>query len=316
MVRAQELIFRLSTKMARRKYPESLPIRFHSKRVYILPTRFGYFFGFFTLLMAMAGLNYNNNMALLLTFLIAGMALLTPLYTVRNLVDLSLVEVVARPVFAGDDVRFAVTLANESSQARAVIWAESHGPADVTDIPANGKATLLVSQPTQKRGWQSMQRIRFFTRFPVGLFYAWSWSIPDARCLVYPAPEENGQPLPTGAGVGTGKPERSGDEEWSGLRDYSPGDPSRTIAWKVVARTDQMVTKTFARHESFRIELDFSTLAELDLERRLSRLARWVLDASAEGLMFTLILPTGRIGPGQGEEHKHRCLRALAEYHA
>ena len=34
-----------------------------------------------------------------------------------------------------------------------------------------------------------------FTRFPVGLFRAWSYAEPDVRCLVYPAPATPGLPL-------------------------------------------------------------------------------------------------------------------------
>ncbi|MDX1571676.1 MAG: hypothetical protein R3200_14445, partial [Xanthomonadales bacterium] len=84
----QDIGYRIVSKIQKRKGPEPLPITLHGKRVYVLPTRFGLFFGFFTLVMVVAGLNYNNNMALLLAFLIGGMALLVPLYTVRNLVDL------------------------------------------------------------------------------------------------------------------------------------------------------------------------------------------------------------------------------------
>ena len=86
------------------------------------------------------------------------------------------------------------------------------------------------------------------------------------------------------------------------------------IAWKVVARTDQMVTKTFADHRSHELHLDFSQIDGMDLERRLSRLTRWVLEADAARLRFSLKLPDQQVGPDSGELHKHQCRRALAEY--
>lgn len=310
----QDLGYRIVSRVQKRKTPDRLPIRLHGKRVYILPTRFGVFFGLFTLVMVVAGLNYNNNMALLLAFLIGGMALLAPLYTVRNLVDLSIAQITAQPVFAGEAARFAITLVNDSSQPRPVVWATCGDSEDVTDIPAAGRANLQVEQPARERGWMSLARTRLLTRYPVGLFFAWAWIEPDTRCLVYPRPEKTGPHLPRGLDMGTGRPERAGDEEWAGLREYQAGDPSRWIAWKAMARTGEMVTKTFAQHESERIELDFSRLVELDTEQRLSRLARWILEADQADLVYTLRLPGQEIGPGAGDEHRHRCLRALAEY--
>jgi uncharacterized protein (DUF58 family) len=60
--------------------------------------------------------------------------------------------------------------------------------------------------------------------------------------------------------------------------------------------------------------LEWDTLRELDVEARLSRLARWVVDAEAARLTYGLRLPGASIAPGQGPAHRHQCLRALALY--
>lgn len=75
-----------------------------------------------------------------------------------------------------------------------------------------------------------------------------------------------------------------------------------------------MVTKTFADHQSEELRLDYSKLAELGLEARLSRLTRWLLEAHGNNLKYSLNLPNYQIGPASGDEHKHRCLKALAEF--
>ena len=312
--RWHDLVYRTLARFQNWQLPQPLPIRLRSNRVYVLPTPFGLFFGSFTLVMIFAGLNYNNNMALMMAFLVAGMALLVPLYTVRNLIDLEIIQITAQPVFAGQDVVFSVSVLNEHSQPRRVVWVDNRHGIDVADIPASGRANLSLRQPTTRRGWWPMQRTRIFTRYPAGIFQAWSWLEPDVRYLAYPQPEDNAPPLPQGGFRGSGRPERSGDEEWSGLREYQPGDPSRWIAWKAVARTDDMVTKTFAQHESQRVELDYASLVELDLEARLSRLTRWVLVANDRKLAYTLHLPGRSIGPDHGDAHAHECLRALAEF--
>ena len=312
----QDVAFRITSTFTRHRTPEALPILLHSKRVYVLPTRFGWFFGAFTLLMVLAALNYNNNMALMLTFLIAAFALLLPVYTVRNLVDLQITQASAVPVHAGELATFSVVIVNDHSKPRSVVWLEGDRGTEpsVSDIPGSGSLALSCQQRTTERGWMPMRRARLTTRFPSGAVFAWCWLHPEARCLVYPTPEENSPPLPRGGDRGTGRPERRGDEEWHGLREYQPGDPSRSIAWKVAARTDELTTKTLAQHESQRIELRYAELGALGLEARLSRLTRWCLVATSRNREYSLVLPDRTIGPGRGPTHLHACLRALAEF--
>lgn len=304
--------FNIMQKFARRKLPEALPILLDRKRVYILPTRFGVFFGVFLLVMLLGSLNYNNNLALLLCFLLSGLILMTPIYTVRNLVDLSIVRIAAPAVFAGQAARFSLTITNESANPRPVVWADIDAQPQLINIPGHDRAQVTVEMPATERGWLAMGRTRIFTRYPFGLCYAWCWLVPEVRCLVYPMPEEYGPDLPTGSELGTGQPERRGDEEWAGLRDYQAGDASRSIAWKVVARTDQLVTKTFAAHQSQEVTLDYAGLNGLAHETRIARLTRWVIEADKRGLHFALTLPQQTIGPGHGNTHKHKCLSALA----
>src|SRR3546814_7037817 len=52
--------------LARPRHPESLPVALDRRRVYILPTAFGWFFLLLLLAMLAGALNYNNNPALLL----------------------------------------------------------------------------------------------------------------------------------------------------------------------------------------------------------------------------------------------------------
>ncbi len=304
--------FRLMQRFQRRRLPEPLPIELRRNRVYILPTKFGFAFGLFLLVMLMGSLNYNNNLALMLCFLLGGLVLMTPIYTVRNLVDLTVTRISAPPVFVGERAGFSLTLTNPSANPRPVLWAALEGEPTLANLPAHDREEATVWAAASQRGWLALSRTRLFTRYPFGLCHAWVWLVPDARCLIYPKPEDNAPPLPAGANPGTGLPERRGDEEWAGLRDYQAGDPSRSIAWKVVARTDELVTKTFAAHHSQEILLSYAELGQLAHEARISRLTRWVIEADERGLHYALALPEQTIGPGHGPQHRHQCLSALA----
>ena len=54
----------------RRRGVSELPRDLEYKRIFVLPTRFGFWFGVLLLLMIVGGLNFNNNMTLMLAFLL------------------------------------------------------------------------------------------------------------------------------------------------------------------------------------------------------------------------------------------------------
>jgi uncharacterized protein (DUF58 family) len=117
------------------------------------------------------------------------------------------------------------------------------------------------------------------------------------RCLVYPRPGGlAAAPAAVGraASGGTARNGR-GSEDFSGLRTHQPADSPRHVAWKAVAREQPLLTKQFTGASAgpglARLE---RIAAGLDIEARLSRLTRWLLDAHAQGLAYGLRLPGGR----------------------
>jgi uncharacterized protein (DUF58 family) len=186
----------------------------------------------------------------------------------------------------------------------------------VVDVPANGVAEVVLAVPAARRGWVPLGRVMLETRFPLGLFRAWSYVEPDARCLAYPRPERS--PLPPFSGeaaAGSLHAQTTGSDDFAGLRNYQRSDSPRHIAWKAVARSDEMLTKQFAGDAAAELWLDAKLLpAGLGLEQRLSRLAGWVLAADRAGAHYGLRLPGVEIAPGRGDAHRSTCLQALALY--
>jgi uncharacterized protein (DUF58 family) len=152
------------------------------------------------------------------------------------------------------------------------------------------------------------------TRFPLGLFRAWSTAEPDVRCLVYPRPERASPPVPRAAGdAGAARTQAQGNDDFSGLREYQPQDSPRHVAWKAVARSDLMLTKQFAGAAGTEMWLDWTALPPaMQTEQRLSRLAGWVNAAELSGARYGLRLPGCALAPERGESHRAACLRALA----
>lgn len=292
--------------------PDRLPLTIHGRRIYILPTRAGLFFGLLLTVMLLGSLNYNNNLALLLTFLLGGVLLIAPVHTYRNLAGIRVGGCRAEPVFAGQRASFRIHLFNDGDQARCALRARTDRDADRADLDPAGEAHLTLSRPARERGWLSAPRVRIFTEYPLGLYHAWTWLDEPGQTLVYPAPEKNPPPLPYG-GTAVGSDSRQEqEEEFVSVREYRHGDPARLIAWKAFARTNQLMSKEFLSPKRQSVWLDFERLQGLPLESRLSRLTAWVLEAHRLQLDYGLKLPDREFTPSHSDSHRLACLEALA----
>jgi uncharacterized protein (DUF58 family) len=290
-------------------------IEIPGRRLYIVPTRRGAMFAALLFLMLVGSINYNNSLGHLFTFLLTGLACVAMLSIYRNVLGVEISAGDARPVFAGQRATIPLRLHNPLPLPRPAIAIElARRPTALTNLPPDATVWVDLSVPTQHRGLFSPGPIKLSTCFPLGLFRAWTYADLAVTCLVYPAPMKKGStpPLP---GAGSTPPGQHSDEEdFAGLRPYQPGDPHRHLHWKAYARTLELHTKRFSAPQGGDLWLDWARLSERDPETRLSILCRWVLDADAQGRAYGLRLPTGRIPPGTGPSHRHRCLRSLAHY--
>jgi len=296
--------------------PEPGTIFLRQNRVYILPTRPGLAYALALGVMLVGSINYNLSLGYILTFLLASMGLVAILHTFRNLVHLHISPGRVEPVFAGEVAWFELFVENRSGYDRCSIALWHQGKATQCDVASGRGTTVSVPVPAQKRGWLAPQRITVDTRFPLGLLRAWSYIQPDMRCLVYPRPDDGMLPLPEpSGGSGEKRVTGGGSDDFAGLRPYQASDSPRHINWKAAARGQGLQTKVFSGRAAAELWLDWNELpANLDLEAKLSRLARWVLLADDDGLRYGLRLPGLELAPDAGEPHRLNCLRALALY--
>ena len=288
------------------------------RRVYIVPSSLGWLFGATLGMLLVGSINYAIALGFALTFFLAGLALAGMVHTARNLARIAVSHGRSVPVFAGEAAQFRLILDSRAGFDRPAVLARhiKSGAQMVVDIPAQTMAEGVLQVPAARRGWLPLGRVMLETRFPLGLFRAWSYVEPDARCLVYPRPER--APLPptiADPSAGALRSMAQGNEDFSGLRTYQLSDSPRHVAWKAVARSDDMLTKQFTGEATAELWLDWSLLpAGLGLEQRLSRLAGWVLEAERTGAHYGLRLPGVEIPPARGDAHGATCLQALALY--
>ena len=299
--------------LARPRDPEALPVRLDRRRIYVLPTRFGLFFALLLVVMSVGALNYNNNPALLMAFLLAGSAVASLVSAQLQLSGLAIAAVDAEPVPAGRTLHLRVHARVADPRPRSGLMLDC---ADCAPVPLrlrDGSGEAVLDLPTQRRGWLEVPRLRIATTWPLGIARAWSYVWPEAPVLVYPAPESDAPPLPTGSGDPATRRLHAAGDDVHHLRNYRAGDAQRAIAWKPSARRGTLLVREFEQPAGTDIDLDWRELHGLAHEARISRLARWVEDAERDGRRYRLQLPAQpAIGPDRGPAHRHACLRALA----
>src|ERR1700674_4230110 len=95
---------------SRKRSPDAAAVVLSQRRIYILPTRYGYLFALALLLMLSGSVNYNLSLGFVLTFLLCAMAINSILYAFRNLARLRVMPGRAAAVFAGETGEFDVVL--------------------------------------------------------------------------------------------------------------------------------------------------------------------------------------------------------------
>ena len=323
-----------------RWFENRLPFTDHvaltQRTVYILPTRPGLMLGVTLLTLLVASINYQLNLGYLLTFLLAGSALVGMHVCHGTLRGLAMNLLAPSPGYAGTAATFDVKLTNarratrygiglsvlnmqgtSNQKSTAAHWAW-------TDVPGQGASTVQVAFMPPRRGLHRLPTLTAETRFPLGTFRVWTVWRPAAQILVYPAPELHPPPLPPGeprSGGAAAATRSQNTGEFDGVRGYRRGDPIKLVVWKKAAKADEqssgesggLVVRDTQQAQRHELWLDFLQAGAGDTEHKLSRLCAWVLIADKLALDYGLRLPGLNINPGSGEAHKRQCLEALAQ---
>ena len=306
------------------------------RTVYILPTRPGLMLGVTLMVLLVISINYQLNLGYLLTFLLAGCALVGMHVchgTLRG-VDMNLIA--PKAVFARATATFGIKFSNNKGTVRHSIGVRVLHDADRsedpraaaetvgnswswTDVPAHGSSTVQVAFRPARRGLHRVPALTAETRFPLGTFRVWTVWRPACQVLVYPLPEAQPPPLPPGEqrfGDTAPAARTPGNGEFDGMRSYRRGDPMKRVIWKKAAKADDLngglVVRDTQQADRQELWLDFMQTGATDVEHKLSRLCAWVVLADKTGADYGLRLPSLVLAPDSGETHRRVCLEALA----
>ena len=288
------------------------------RNIYIVPTRAGLVYAATLAVMLLAAINYQLNLGYVLTFLLAGAGFVSMHLTHGTLRGLTLHLRPPQPGFAGQPLPLEIVLGGAGKTHHGIGLGFEQAPTrahDVfVDVAAGAQTVAHLSFMPPQRGLHAIPVLRAETRFPFGLFRAWTVWRPAAQVLAWPAPERPAAPMPPSPATGgDAAPRKASDSgEFEGVRAYRRGDAMTRVVWKKVARTGELVSRETSSAQQRELWLDWQTTQITGIEPRLSRLAAWVLAADAAGVAHGLRLPGIEIAPAHGNAQRRRSLDALA----
>jgi uncharacterized protein (DUF58 family) len=303
------------------------------RKVYIMPTRFGFMYAALLVLILLGAVNYNNSLGHILCFLLASMGWVSMHHCYRNIAKIDLIKSSANPVFLGQKSNYILQFRNASKANSYQIELTScqqrvksknpfkqfkayYFPTVSEKLNSNKDSAINYRIPTVLRGRNVLGKIRLSSQFPLGLFTSWTYFKTDVSVLVYPLPKGD-LPLPHSSNEGQHSQHSlsKGSDDFSALNNYRSGDPLNSIAWKALARDDVLRVKQFTGEQGGELVLSWQDVITIhDTEARLSQLCQWIISAEQLGLQYGLKLPGTLINIGSGHQHQHHCLTALALY--
>ncbi|WP_018624281.1 DUF58 domain-containing protein [Kangiella aquimarina] len=297
-----------------KRSPEQQEVHLRQKNIYILPTRYGWLMLMILILILVASTNYQNNMGFMAGFILLAIGMLSVFYTYRNVRGLKIRALKPQSVYVGQECSFPFEFNNSSESYRSSIGIGlNKKQVEYCDVDSRSKTLFHIKIKANKRGLLEPKRFVCTSIFPFGIFQVWSWFKPSYGALIYPKPIECPQILaPQSHGQEEGAFAQRGSEDFHSLRDYQSGDPIKQVMWKAFARERGLLTKEFEELVGEQHLLTWESVSQYDKELAISYLTDAVIKAEQAGNLYGLELPKVRIEKGQGAEHLHQCLSALA----
>ena len=277
------------------------------KLIFILPTRYGWWFLFLIGLLYLLGTNYQNNLILLVSYLLLSVFLLSIVLTYQNLSGLTVQCPNNAEGFSSGKVHPVISFSSAKMHYMLQLNLMPHYDAvQLLDISQSATLSLTVA----KRGRYPLPRLKITSQYPLGLWRAWSYIALRQHYWVYPVPDNNAALYPSEDELATPAGNNMGDT----LTSYHSGESVRHIVWKRLAQNPvNPVVREQQQHSQAEPEwVIVPALSGDALEHALRRACQQLLSLEHSGRHYGLKLPTVTVPQAQGALHLQRCLQELA----
>ena len=307
------------------RVPVASEFELTNRNIFIFPTRFGLVYILVLFLLFLLGTNYQNNVIILLSYLMASFFITVKLTAFFNLKGLIISAQPYAQGFQGQDIPVNVTLSASSAKHGLTLGFKDQASTQLPYLVKNSSSNsqkrstqVTLYFHASKRGVISPGRIKVASEHAFGLFRVWSWLDFGHELVVYPHPNAIASKhllaATNEAEAGEQIVSNKAGDEFKELATFIPGESMSRVAWKQLARGQGKLTKHYHQLTGQRRHLSLDILPPVSIEQKLSYLCYLVLQYSQASYSFGLSLPHLHINAAQGEQHKQQCLRALAEF--
>lgn len=308
------------------RIPDDRQFQMDMSNIFIFPSKFGIVYCVLCGLLFILGTNYRNNLMLLLSYFLLAMFLVNLLISYSNFARLKVQIGKVSSVFAGNECPLPLWLGdsnckniselNCSGKLHFRFW---RSPVQLSIEAEMHSNPVTLHMETSERGFISLPRITIESFYPIGLFRCWTHIRFGTKVLVYPSPisaELTVNNRVTGEEESLDLESVIGHNDFDSLKTYEIGESLNKVAWKLVAKGGDMMTKQFSDSFTSAIWLDLRHYQNEGLEVALSKLTWLVLELTQRHASFGLKLDNLEILPDSGNQHMETCLQTLATYKA
>lgn len=268
-----------------------------ANRIYIVPSAIGLYFSFIGFILFLIAVSYGHNLAYFATFLFLGFVGLSAIIANENVGALQI-------EWFEQTMRFRehssgphkIVIRNNSKRTRYDVAIEITGVTigyidEIKSLEAI-EVEIDLARLKLQRGLYNVKRLVFSTRFPFGLFYAWTWRPVEIDFIVAPKPKQIHVPLIARTGLFQGQGGISfgqGVDDFYEVRDHRPGESMARIDRRRSMRLDRPQIREF-RDEAAKVHI--LDLRQGKTEEVLAGALHW-LDHLDEFSYCGFILPHG-----------------------
>lgn len=317
--------------------------------IFVLPTGFGWAFIIMSLCLFLLGTNYQNNLMVLLSYILLSIMLLTLFYTHQNFARLKVMSMPLAPFHCHQTGFFHLAVVpqdiSDNSDSLSQVIRGSNSQSDfasskqckgniiaswfgqkaqfpfILGATENSRAenttqSLAIPLSAKTRGMFTLPRLTLACDYPLGLYKCWTHLDFSAEMVVYAKPLKGEVKKVTAL---NDESEQStynatvtnqNGSDFHSLSDYKAGEPLNRVVWKQVAKSGDWVVKAFEEPVQRNHVLSVDT--NVETETAISLLTFQVLEQSKQGNLFGLQYQSIDIKASSGEAHTHQCLKALA----
>ena len=295
-----------------------------SKNIFIFPTKFGFLYLFFILLLFLLATNYQNNLILFLSYVLASLFVSAMLHCFFNLCGLGIKASGEYGGYVNETINIPVTLITDKKHLSLCLFLPEQNKISIKQTDNESHCTeVLLPIMLQTRGVSDLERIVISSEYALGLFRCWSKLAFPVSLTVYPHPitfKKNSliEPIHTTNDVSNENSYHSnmetGIDEYIDLARYRQGESLAKVSWKHVAKGQGWLSRQYGEALGETVYLSLHQMPSKNIEKQLSMLCFAILDCAQQGDEYGVLLGDKRISPNSGQHHLLMCLTALATF--